>query len=420
MGFISVLEVINNIFSFLTSVVLSTAKFWLPFVLIVVGWKIWLRFRRMKWISGLSWHVLEIRIPKNVYKSPLAMETVLLQAMHQSGGISTKYKRNWQGKALIWFSLEIVSNEGDVKFYIRTPFQFKNIVESQIYAHYPNAEVVEVEDYVYPILADMHKQPWQLWGAEFRLKKEEVYPIRTYVDFGLDKAVGSTEEEERVDPITGQIEWMSTLGKNQHAWVQYVIRAHKDSLSAPGSFWGKKEGVRDKAQRVIDKLRSKYIPEVDEENALSALTKGLKMTKGEQETIAAIERSVSKPMFDVGIRTMYLAPETDYQGVNVLGLVNFFKQYDSTSLNSLGIRYVTDFDDPWQDITGKRELRKQRKTLDAYINRSFFYPPYIRKFTILSSEELATLYHFPGRVTETPTFDRVESSKAQPPINLPV
>ena len=39
---------------------------------------------------------------------------------------------------------------------------------------------------------------------------------------------------------------------------------------------------------------------------------------------------------------------------------------------------------------------------------------------LLSTEEIATLWHLPGRVAETPTFTRIESKKAEPPANLPI
>jgi hypothetical protein len=41
---------------------------------------------------------------------------------------------------------------------------------------------------------------------------------------------------------------------------------------------------------------------------------------------------------------------------------------------------------------------------------------------IFSTEELATMYHFPLRITGmvTPTLEKVESKKAGPPPNLPI
>jgi hypothetical protein len=58
--------------------------------------------------------------------------------------------------------------------------------------------------------------------------------------------------------------------------------------------------------------------------------------------------------------------------------------------------------------------------LDSYKRRSYFFYPY--KFTplILTNEELATLYHFPGEVASTPGLPRIPSKRAQAPTNLPV
>ena len=67
------------------------------------------------------------------------------------------------------------------------------------------------------------------------------------------------------------------------------------------------------------------------------------------------------------------------------------------------------------------KINKQKKKIfDAYVRRSYFYAPYKAKPFVLNSEELATIYHFPGGVAETPTFTRIESRKGEPPANLPV
>ena len=57
---------------------------------------------------------------------------------------------------------------------------------------------------------------------------------------------------------------------------------------------------------------------------------------------------------------------------------------------------------------------------DAYVNRSAFYKPYKEKTIVLNTEELCTIYHFPGGVVRTPSLARIESKKGEPPIGLPV
>ena len=80
-------------------------------------------------------------------------------------------------------------------------------------------------------------------------------------------------------------------------------------------------------------------------------------------------------------------------------------------------------DYPWEDFHSLRTTKNERRLLDAYKRRSFFSYPY-RNFHgkpfVLTTEELATIFHFPGKVAETPTFERIQSRKAEPPANLPV
>lgn len=412
-------EFLGDSYITIFSQVFNILQYFIPVLLVVIGWKVWVRHRNAEWISTLEWTLLEIRVPRDVYKTPLAMEMALGNALQQTGGIGTRLKKYWQGRVLVWFSLEIVSTEGDIHFYIRTPKQFRNIIESQIYAQYPQAEIFETEeDYSLKVMASMHEEEWDLWGCEQHLKKPDAYPIKTYVDYGLDKATTKVEEEAGlIDPITSVLEWMGSMKKGEHVWMQILVRATKNSYDKPGSLFGGKEDWKDKAKREIDHIKAKY---EGGEDAVEALGKKLKMTKLEQETITAIERSLDKPAFDVGIRTMYLAKKAAYRGEHVNGIVGIMRPFNSNNLNGFKIHHETDFDNPWEDFSGNRKLRKKRHMLHEYVTRAYFYPPDPHSYYSLTSEELATIFHFPGRVSTTPTFKRIESKKSEPPVNLPV
>ena len=51
-----------------------------------------------------------------------------------------------KGKVRPWFSLELVSIEGNFHFYLDKK-NFVDLIESQIYSQYPQSKVQEVEDY---------------------------------------------------------------------------------------------------------------------------------------------------------------------------------------------------------------------------------------------------------------------------------
>jgi len=50
------------------------------------------------------------------------------------------------------------------------------------------------------------------------------------------------------------------------------------------------------------------------------------------------------------------------------------------------------------------------------------FPDRVKYTSLFNSEELATMFHFPLRVSGmlAPTLEKVESKKAGPPPNLPV
>lgn len=397
------------------------APFWAPLLLALLSWKLWIHYVNINFLSSMKWILLEVRIPKDVYKSPLAMEIALGNALYQTGGTGTWFAKYWEGKLRNWFSLEIVSIEGNVFFFIRTPAQFKNIIEAQIYAQYPKAEVSEVDDYVNNV--PIHKNPkeWSIFGTEFVLTKADPYPIKTYVDYGLDKSMGLLEDNQQIDPITSTMEFLGSLGAGEQIWIQILVRGADDKrFPKPGEWFGG-QGWKDVAKEEIKTLKAKHKGEKDKP--------GEPMTKGDQEVISAIEKSMSKLGFDCGIRAVYVARKDSFKGTHIAALTGIFRQYGST-LNGFKPTNVTGFDYPWQDFSGVRSQKIKAEIFDAYCKRSYFYPPHAsqyvagvsveRKPFVLTTEELATIYHFPGRVSETPSFKRIESKKSEPPVNLPV
>ena len=80
-------------------------------------------------------------------------------------------------------TIEMVSKEGEVSFYLRIDRAARNLVESAIYAQYPEVELEEVEDFTKSIPPDIPNKEWDLWGTNYTLQKEDVYPIKTYKDF---------------------------------------------------------------------------------------------------------------------------------------------------------------------------------------------------------------------------------------------
>ena len=382
----------------------SFAPYWLPFFLGAVFWKLWMQYVQLEHRAKIKWVLLGIRLPKNIMKTPLSMELVL-SAMHQTSE-GNWYEKIWLGKLKPDFSLEIASIGGDIHFFIRTSRQYKNYIEAQLYSQFPGIELYEAEDYTEmpdykPVGSD-----WELWGTEFKLTKEDAYPIKTYVDYKLDQAIKKEEEAAgRTDPLGPAVEFMGSIGRNEQIWFQILIRATGKRFRKPGSFF-EKQDWKAEAKALVKKIQAKAGEQ--------------KLSKADSEAISAIEREVSKFGFDCGIRVIYLGKKDVWTPLNIPGVIGMMKHYNSELLNGFKPQVPTGVDYPWQGILWNKIPDQKRKMFRAFKTRSYFYFPYKKKPFILNTEELATIYHFPGGMEETPGFITLSSHKAEPPANLPI
>ena len=404
--------------------------------LVMVAWNLWLNYIVTAYLRTIEWVMLEIVPPKDVFKSPEAMELVLNSLY--AGDATNWFVKYWKGEVGQCFSLEIASIEGQVHFFVRFAKKFRKGFESQLYAQYPQAEVREVEDYTKNIPDYVKGGAISLFGYELGLKKADSYPIKSYIDFGLDRAIGSLDEEQRIDPITPILETMGSIGIGEQMWFQIIMQKdtkrhdikNKDKVTGKEKI--EKGTWKDSGKAEIEKLRLELNP-VDKE---TGKVTPIRPTKAQSAIVESIERHRNKLGFDCGGRVIYLA-DKDHFDANMIGaFTGMFRHFSSEDLNSFSLNNLTKSpDEPWKDIGKRKAEKKKVYILDDYKNRTWFYGSFNFKklkkyFTnpvasgskpfVLSTEELATIYHLPGRVAETPTFTRIESKKGEPPANLPI
>lgn len=421
-------EFINVIGGPLVLLLLSTLPIWLSFVLIprIAEW--WIDYKQEKYLLSIDWALLHVRLPKDVHKSPLAMEMVL-NALHQTSGTGKWLKRWFQGKVRDYFSLEMVSIEGSIHFFIRTNRKYVDFITASVYSQYPQVEITEVDDYTRYVPQYKEHNEWNMWTAELKLTKDDAYPIKTYIDYGMDKQL-NLRDEQQIDPLTPMIELFGMLRQKEQMWIQYIVRADTRRFSKK-----EQEDWRKQGQQTL----LEYLESVGgaERNEKGDLVKGdlRKLTNHEMAIADAIQRGLSKFAFDVGIRTVYLAHKDVFRGSMIAGFVGVLKNFSSPHLNGLTIGTEPDTQNPWEYHDNWDVEPDKEALFNAYVDRGYFYPPYKyfggykqiisltrneRKQMILTTEELATLFHFPGQVSETPTFERIEATKSEPPVNLPM
>ena len=409
----------------------------MPLPLAFIAFNLWHHYRQERFIMGIKWVLLEIQVPREVIKTPAAMELIFTNAFyHQS--MKGFWEQYMIGAPWMWFSLEIVSIDGRVHFYVRTPTRIRDLVETQIYSQYPQAKVVETDDYVWNVPQYKKDGDWNMWGCEFTKLKEDFLPFKTYKDFGDDMKTG-IKEEYKIDPITPTIEFLGSLPKGQQVWIQIIIRQNIKKYHSHKT--GKHVGFQDGAIEYLDKISEGYIRLHDVDKPDLPTAKQVFLPEHLKPIVTALTENLTKVQFDCGIRLVALAEKkyhSDDQFNNLRRDVRLlFRQYAQPSLNELNRINSTQFDAPWSDPTGLALTKIKKRMLNFYRMRTFFHPPlqYAVKYPapfsmffpsgspqvfVASTEEIATIFHFPGMVSETPSFKRIETKIAKPPSNLPI
>lgn len=336
-----------------------------------------------------------VKVSRNNELGPIVAEQILA-TFH---GIKTSEQ----------ISVEIAHIDQQICFYIAFPKRLRHLVEGQIYAQYPDVEIEEVEDYARNLSSRLVRHAA---GLELRLSDPDFDPIKRYPQFE-DKITGI-----QVDPMAGITAALTKVHHPQdQVWVQIVFRPlpshwrmrylrcawilnkrRFSGIEFLQDFFARAFCVRKTWIRVlffplyfffwIDSLFS------------GELEEGTSKSHERETADSARMDKIVKLLYDVNIRVVY-APFVPGDGDAVQSkfreIAGAFKQFDIPYLNSLKPRRrVRDF-----------------QTLDFYRMR------WIEKPFVLNSEELATLWHLPNKLVQTPLISWARSRKLEPPPDLP-
>ncbi|MGB4076585.1 MAG: hypothetical protein WBK28_02680, partial [Minisyncoccia bacterium] len=351
---------------------------WLPILLGRFAMMRFIHMRQVNFNRRNQFVLLEMRIPREIFKSPKAMESVF-SSLNLGPGTGTWFKRYWWGRTRPWWSFEIASLEGKVHFFVYTRVNMRSALESFFYSQYPEIELIEAVDYAR--LRNPTHEPYGMFACEYLTALPDPYPIQSYVEWGLDQP--SQKIEQQVDPLAQMMELMSSLGPGEQLWLQFMIRWSKgEKYRGRKNEKGKNYTWRDEGAVIVKKLRDDTVnkrEEIDHEGNLREIVGFPNPTEVQKEIIAAVERNIGKPGFDVGIRGIYSAPKDKYYGTMNAFTANIFKPFISERYNQLkpAPLFSEKFNDyPWEDVGGYRQRAEMHEALEAFRARSYFHHPY--------------------------------------------
>jgi hypothetical protein len=389
-----------------------------PAILIYMMYWYWMEYMSGEFVKEIPFVLLAFDTPTENEQSPKVMEE-FFNAIHSIQTNPNFLDRFWKGKVQEWFSLELVGIDGHVRFIIRTPAYFKDLVEAHLYAQFPEVEIHEVDDYTEAIPDDFKKAGLDLFGTDMVLTNKDFYPIRTYPFFEHQMT------QRIIDPISTVAEVMNKLKPGEQLWMQFQIRpvmtdwAHKGRDFAH-ELMGKEikaptPKLLEFAGKVGDVATSLTGFGGEGEGSEDFPAAAFLIPPGERKVIEGVERNVSKLAFEFKSRVLYVAQKPLFDKRRFNAIMGAFKQFNSYDMNGFKPykRTITKVDYFLKD---PRVAYRQRKLLKGYKKRTWVLGPEPK---ILTSESLASIFHIPHLTVKAPHITRTMAKKGSAPDNLP-
>jgi len=231
----------------------------------------------------------------------------------------------------------------------------KDLIEKQIHGAYPGAEIQEVDEY--NIFDDKGKVAF----AQLKLKSSSFYPIQVYKDLP-------------VDPLSSVTAAMAKMGEGEGAVMQVMVSPADDKWQAEG-------------RAFISKTKKE---EADPETAQYNI---------DPKTYEEIENKCSKPGFSTLVRMVVSGTSKESAEAHLSNMVSAFSQLSSD-----------------HNEFSKDKIRLKKLFMIDFIYR---YQPLFGNKSVLSVEELATVYHFPNKSVETPHIYWLRAKRAPAPAMIP-
>ena len=259
-------------------------------------------------------------------------------------------KGGWKQKfkAQQHLSFEIVGKKEEIRFYVSCHRNNVELIEKQLAGAYPGVQVRQVEEY------NIFNKTGKVAFAELVLKNSSFRPLKVYKDLASDPLASITASLAKFD-------------EDEAAAIQVIVSPADGGWSKSGE---------------------SYVAGIKKDEADPEKAK-FKMSAADLE---AIDNKVGKPGFLTSVRLVTVAKSEIKAKENLSNLKGAFAQFNS-DLNRFSSRkswwkkgFMIDFVYRYQSMLGNN--------------------------SVLSSDELATVWHLPNNTVETPHIRWLDAKSA--------
>ncbi|MBI2074762.1 MAG: type IV secretory system conjugative DNA transfer family protein [Candidatus Levybacteria bacterium] len=322
---------------------------------------LWYKYRARE-KESLDSVLLQIAVPReNEIKIDAAEQLFSSLSSLRKGGMFSFLKMQPQ------LSFEIVGMPSDIRFYVYVPNKLRDLLEKQINGSYPDAEIKPVEEnptkgkaYVIGDEYNIFSKDGKVAFASLRLKSSDYLPIKAYKDLP-------------VDPLSSITSVLAKMTEGEGAAIQI--------LASPADSKWKSQG-----RSYVSKIKK---TEANPETAKYS---------ADQKELEAIENKISKPGFEVIIRIVVSSSTVESAQAHLANIVSAFSQFNSAN-----------------SFTKNKHIFKWAFMTD-FLYR--YMPMRGGKSSMLSGEELATIYHLPNKSITTPNIHWITAKRAPAPAQI--
>lgn len=254
------------------------------------------------------------------------------------------------------FTFEIAALPEDIRFYISCPLRLRDLVEKQIHGAYPGAEVKEVDEY------NIFTEDGKVAFAQLNLKKASYLPIKVYKDLATDSLSSLTSALAKMQPGEG-------------AAIQILLTPAENKWRVEG-------------KRFVSKAKE------------AELSQDAPRKVADAKTLDAVDNKCGKAGFTTIVRIVTVAPTKEEAKMHLDNIKGAFEQFSSD----------------WNSFT-RHNIRFKKSFMTDFIYR---YQPMWGPKSVLNSEELATIFHFPNKTVETPHIFWLNAKRAPAPAQIPM
>ena len=295
------------------------------------------------------------------------------------------------------FEIAVPAENQQTSFYVAFPRKLQEIIEKQIHSFFPSAHIERIKDY------NIFQAESVTVGSHLKLKRKDFYPIKTYRHLETDPLHNITNALSKLD------------GKTEGAALQIIFHKSNTNWKFRGDKVAQEMQQGTRLNKAVQKstILGQLTNSIGEEMGKAISGKNndelennfnnetVSLTPEEESILQQLDVKSNKTRFDVNIRLLASAENGDRANIILDSLENAFTQFDGGQLNK------------FKTIRDKSVNAK--KIAEDFIFRSFNKKQKI----ILSTEELASIFHLPIFTTETPKLNLLKSKAAPPPDKLP-